>query len=141
MSTYSFTYSSTAESADRVLDDLLKVLHDEEIEKDVARALSVALSEAFTNAIVHGNRLNPAKEVVVELEVDDSEVSADIVDRGKGGLERIDTRTSPTETDEGGRGVDLIRYYADSCSFTEVENGGLKVSITVRRQKKTIGRL
>lgn len=137
MKDFRFAYPSEREAADRVLDDLLQFLSDCSVEEDVARALSHAVSEAFTNAVIHGNCESASKLVEVHLRVMDSQVIADIIDQGKGGVKRIESRKPPTELDEGGRGINLIRHYASSSSFTETGNGGLKVSIVIYRARKT----
>jgi len=112
-----------------MLDDLSQSLAECGINRHLRHAISVAVSEAFTNAVVHGNRVDAAKFVILRLEVKDQQITADIVDQGMGGLERVESRRPSRELDEGGRGVDLIRHYADSCQFKETENGGLQVTI------------
>lgn len=119
-----------------MLDDLLRSLTECEIKDDLRHAISVAVSEAFTNAVVHGNREDSAKLVILRLEVNDRQITADIVDQGLGGLKRVESRRPSRELDEGGRGVDLIRHYADSCQFKETEEGGLQVTICFLNQGK-----
>ena len=122
--------------ADQVLDDLLRVLAEYEIEADLVRGLSLVVSEAFTNAAVHGNQERSDKNVHIILHVTENEVIADIIDHGKGGIELINGKKPSATMDEGGRGVDLIRHYADSNHFTETEDGGLKVSIVFNRTRQ-----
>lgn len=138
MPSYRFTYPSTAETADQVLDDLQQIISENSLNESLSRALSLAVSEAFTNAVIHGNRQNPDKTIDLKVEVNDREVTADIVDQGEGGVQRIESKKPSSVLDEGGRGIDLIRYYADSSNFTETNTGGLKVSIIFRRRKKTM---
>ncbi len=136
MTDFQFTYPSLPEMADQALDDLLQVLDKCSIEKELIQGLSLTVSEAFTNAAVHGNRGHPDRKVQMILHVRENEVVADIVDHGKGGIEQISARKPATEMDEGGRGVDLIRHYADSSHFAETEDGGLKVSIVFTRKRQ-----
>ena len=136
MTDYRFSYSSRREMANQVLDDLLCVFADYFIDENLVRGLTLAVSEAFTNAAIHGNRERLDKNVQVILRVMESEIIADIIDHGKGGVEQIKAKKPSTSMDEGGRGVDLIRYYADSSCFTETEDGGLKVSIVFNRTKQ-----
>lgn len=138
MAHYSFTYPSTHEAADRVLDDVLRIMQEHGVEEEVVRPLTLAVSEAFTNAVVHGNRENPRRKVTVTLSVNENAIATDITDEGEGGVRRINNRRPSAETDEGGRGIDLIRHYADSSEFREVDSGGLRVSITFQRTKTTI---
>ena len=136
MTDYQFSYPSRSEIANQVLDDLLGVLADYFIDENLVRGLTLAVSEAFTNAAIHGNRERLDKNIQVILCVMESEIIADIIDHGKGGVERIKAKEPSTSMDEGGRGVDLIRHYADSSCFTETEDGGLKVSIVFNRTKQ-----
>ena len=138
MPSYLFKYPSTGGAHDRVLDDLFRSLTECGINRNLQHAISVAVSEAFTNAVVHGNREDSAKLVILRLEVNDQGITADIVDHGMGGLKRIESRRPSRELDEGGRGVDLIRHYADSCQFKETEDGGLQVTICFLKTKESI---
>jgi serine/threonine-protein kinase RsbW len=122
--------------ADQALDDLLRVLAEYSLTEDLIRGLSLAVSEAFTNAILHGNRKCPDKNILVILRVRENEIVADIIDHGKGGIEQISTKKPSAQMDEGGRGIDLIRHYADSSHFTETEDGGLKVSVVFGRTRQ-----
>lgn len=136
MTDFRFIYPSLPEMADQALDDLLQVLGEYSVEEDLVRGLSLTVSEAFTNAAIHGNCGSPDRKVHMILHVRENEVVADIIDHGKGGMEQIDSRKPATEMDEGGRGVDLIRHYADSSHFAETEDGGLKVSIVFSRKRQ-----
>ena len=60
-------------------------------------------------------------------------LSADILDQGNNGLDRVNHKRPPTPESEGGRGVNIIRHYADSVSFVETAGGGLKVLIRIDR--------
>jgi len=133
---YLFKYPSTGESHDLMLDDLFRSLNECKIDGSLQHAISVAVSEAFTNAVVHGNCEDSTKLVILRLEVNDQGITADIVDRGMGGLKQIDSRRPSGQLDEGGRGVDLIRHYADSCQFKETDDGGLQVTICFLNQGK-----
>lgn len=119
------------------MDDLAAVIAECSIESTLGRALTLAVSEASTNALIHGNQLDPAKSIKFRVAVNDRQVAADIIDQGKQGVRQIEARGQSSVLDEGGRGVDLIRHYADLVSFTETSHGGLKVSIVFYRNEKT----
>lgn len=141
MPNFLFKYPSVLDAADQALDDLLRSLTECGVDTALRRVISVAVSEAFTNAVIHGNGADPAKIAVLRLEVNDQQIIADIIDQGKGGLKQVESRKPSRELDEGGRGVDLIQHYADSCRFEETEDGGLKVTISFRRTKERISAL
>jgi serine/threonine-protein kinase RsbW len=130
---YEFTYLSTLESADRMLDDLLAVFQEHGLAKHLVHRVSVAVSEAFTNALLHGNRQQADKAIIIKLAINEGEVCADIIDQGKRGLEQIRGKAPATSTGEGGRGIDLIRHYADTAVFAASEDGGLQVHLVFVR--------
>jgi len=121
-----------------MLDDLITVLREHEVQEALFNRICVAVSEAFTNAMVHGNRRDSGKIINVELEVNKSSVVADITDEGTGGIERIKTRRPANTMSEGGRGIDLIQHYASKVSFDNTNSGGLKVSISFDRNRENI---
>lgn len=84
--------------------------------------IEIALHEALTNAVIHGNREDPDKRVyVVCLCSTDGEVSITIRDQGQG----FDSRAVPDPTDSDnllavhGRGVYLMRALMDEVCFEE----------------------
>lgn len=99
-------------------------------DEDSSRIM-LTLSEAVNNAIIHGNKQESDKKVVV-LSTFDSEnrkLTISVEDEGEG----FDPNKLPDPLkeenllNEGGRGVYLIKQYADDLQFT---NGGTKAKIT-----------
>ncbi len=136
MANYEFTYPSSRQANDIALDDLDRCLDAEHVEGAIRHAISLCVSEAFTNAVVHGNTESPTKKVLLTIEVNEREVIADITDQGSGGMRRISSKKPAAVQDEGGRGIDLIRHFADACYFKETESGALRVSIHFQRSDK-----
>ena len=130
-----FEYPSNPESSEQMLDDLNDLLDIREISPHEKYSFLLAISEAFSNAIVHGNQCNPEKLVKMTVSVNENELSADIEDEGQGGLKYIVNRQPSDPFDESGRGIDLIEHYATAVGYTQSPAGGLKVSIKVLRQK------
>ena len=81
----------------------------------------IAMTEAVNNAIVHGNKLDPDKKVVVEYEIQPSDLYFKIVDSGAGfDYENVPDPTSPENLEKpNGRGVFLMRQLADACEFND----------------------
>lgn len=118
------------ENDSHILKDVTGALMDVLRQKGVAEGtifdVHVGFEEALRNAMVHGNKNDPAKKVTVETEVRDDRVTISVEDEGEG----FDPGTvaNPTLDEnllkEGGRGVYLITHLMDEVSY---ENGGRKV--------------
>ena len=139
MPKYEFTYPSVGTSEEKMLDDVLTVLRRNRVDKDFQASFLLAVSEAFTNALVHGNKRNPCKSIKLSIDINNEALAADITDEGRNGLDKIKRRCPPDVLSESGRGVDLIQHYASEVGFTETEKGGLKVSVRfdLAKKKKT----
>ena len=91
----------------------------------------VAVTEAVSNAIVHGNRLNPEKEVRFHYETKDNNLCFIIEDEGKG--YNPDTLPDPTDPQNlenpNGRGVFLMRRLTDDI---KILNNGTRVELYFR---------
>ncbi|UCD63440.1 MAG: ATP-binding protein [Candidatus Zixiibacteriota bacterium] len=136
MKTHEFTYPSVLESEDQMLKDVRTVLDRNAVAGLLKHSFMIVVSEAFTNALRHGNRLDPEKQVNVAVSVNKTEIVADIIDEGRGGLDRVKRKRPSCLMDEGGRGLEIIAHYADSVQFEETEKGGLKVSIKFARTRR-----
>jgi len=82
----------------------------------------IAMTEAVNNAIVHGNRLTPGLDVVVDLEIrDGGTLFFRITDQGPGfDYHSVPDPTAPENLEKpNGRGVFLMRQLSDSCEFLD----------------------
>ncbi len=88
----------------------------------------LGLNEALTNSIVHGNKLNVLKNISIEVNCLNKELFIEITDEGEGFL--VECLKDPTCSEnlkkESGRGIFLIRHFADELDYFE---GGRKVRI------------
>jgi len=134
MPEHRLTYPSTLESSERFLDDLQGLLKEYGVEQPLYQRLCLVLSEAFNNALLHGNKQDPAKNILVVLRVNEKEIFADITDQGKGGAEKVRARKVFGLMADHGRGIDLMQRLATATSFAEVSDGGLKVTVSFSRE-------
>lgn len=97
-------------------------------EETFSRVL-LTLSEAVNNAIIHGNNQDPDKQVVVHAQLDKQVLIIRVRDEGAG----FDPSSLPDPLkeenllNEGGRGIYLIRQYADDVKFGK---GGAEITFT-----------
>jgi len=131
------SYSSTRSSESEFLTDMRNLLADQHLDSTEHHRFMLVVSEAFTNALIHGNRWDSTKYVRVTLDVNSKRLLADIIDEGDGSPDRIDSRPSPSVTSEGGRGVDLMKHFASRVQIERLDDRGLRVSITLDRTETT----
>jgi serine/threonine-protein kinase RsbW len=91
----------------------------------------VALTEAVSNAIYHGNRLNPHKAVRFFYETKANSLCFTVEDEGSGyNPEALPDPTDPENVEfPNGRGVFLMRRLTDDIKF---HNEGRKVELYFR---------
>jgi len=84
----------------------------------------LALEEALVNAIKHGNRMDPTKQVYIACKLNDQKITVVIEDQGDGF--RLDEVPDPTEDENldkpGGRGIMLIRSFMTSIEYNDKGN-------------------
>lgn len=97
-----------------------KVCGEYKINEDYYGNILIALTEAVTNAIQHGNKYDPTKFFDVELKAEDKELKFFVKDEGEG----FDFNNLPDPTDPKniekihGRGIFLMKHLADNVEFT-----------------------
>jgi serine/threonine-protein kinase RsbW len=101
--------------------------------EDESLNVGLAVREAAINAIMHGNKQDPAKVTNITLEVKDGELIAVVRDYGAGF--DPDAAPDPTEADNllmtSGRGLLLIRAFVDSAEFQQMDVG---MQITMKKR-------
>lgn len=98
-----------------------KVRNDFKIDDSIYGNIHLAVVEAVTNAIVHGNKSDKSKEVTFNSLLEDSQLSFTVKDQGTGfNAETIPDPTLPENREKiSGRGVFLIKNLADEVLFEE----------------------
>src|SRR5690554_2588340 len=81
----------------------------------------IAITEGVNNAITHGNKQDPDKEVVVEFFTTKDKLTCKITDQGPGfDFENVPDPTSPENIEKpNGRGVFLMHHLSDGIDFQE----------------------
>lgn len=99
--------------------------------------IKTAVSEAVTNAIIHGYE-NREGEVHIHCQLKDSTLTIEIIDYGKG-IENVEMAkqplyTSKPELERSGMGFTIMESFMDEMRVESIVNMGTKVWM-----KKTIG--
>lgn len=120
---------STFEEVERLEDYVNELQEWADFNDEEYARIMLTLSEAATNAIVHGNKENPQKKVIIRCKLIDNKLVISVKDEGAG----FDPSNLPDPLKEenllnvGGRGVYLIQEYADELKF---EENGTKLIMT-----------
>ncbi len=123
--------ASDPKNVHRVEQFLLKMNSSLKFSDEQLGTLLVVVTEAVNNAIIHGNKRNASKKVVVTGTVQDHLLVIKVKDEGKG----FDPQGIPNPIDEGnllresGRGVFLMRQLAENVSYN---SRGNEVTMKIR---------
>jgi serine/threonine-protein kinase RsbW len=107
------------------LENLIEELADKyNFADDTFANMMTCLNEVFINAIVHGNKLQEDKKVIINAEVDHKRIIWTVTDEGPGfDYNHIPDPTAPENLENlTGRGVFIIKQLADQCIFNAAGN-------------------
>jgi serine/threonine-protein kinase RsbW len=103
--------------------------------EDAAFGVDMAVREAVTNAVLHGNRQDEAKAVEVGFKRLPSEIEITVRDQGEG----FDPESVPDPTDPqnimktSGRGILFMRTFMDEIQWSRHPEGGTVVRMRKKR--------
>lgn len=107
------------------LENLIEDIADTyQISDDTFANMMTCLNEVVMNAIVHGNKMDESKKVIVNAEIDHKRIMWTITDEGNG----FDYNNLPDPTAEEnlenltGRGVFIVKQLSDQCIFNASGN-------------------
>lgn len=107
------------------LENLVEEIADKyQISEDTFANMMTCLNEVATNAIVHGNKLDPEKKVIINAEVDGRRTTWTITDQGEGfDYTNLADPTAPENLENlAGRGVFIVKHLADQVVFNAKGN-------------------
>lgn len=119
--TYTVDLSSTFEEAEKIPDFVDQITEECSLEEGPAETFKLILSEAVTNAILHGNQEDSKKSVHVTVDVTNDTITASVKDEGSGfdPNQKKDPLKEENLLDIGGRGLLIIREFSDHLEFRE----------------------
>jgi len=104
------------------------------VSEEAAFGVEMAVREAVTNAMVHGNHEDESKSVEVIFNCHANELEVEVRDQGEG----FDPATVPDPTNAenllktSGRGIFLMRTFMDQIEWVNRPEGGTMVRMTKR---------
>lgn len=117
--TITYELSSTYEELERV-EHLLNELQEQlGFDDEFYARLMLTVSEASTNAVVHGNKLDPSKKATITAEADEKVLTIITTDEGSGFVPEEVPNPLAEENllKTSGRGVFLMQEYADETEY------------------------
>lgn len=116
--------------------DLIQLVFDDALarlglDEDTRHWVGIAIREAVANAIKHGNRQDPDKEVDVELAVTAEEAIIRVQDNGTGfKMEEVGDPLAPENLlKPNGRGIFYMKNFMDSIEYSQHPEGGTVVTL------------
>lgn len=95
------------------------------LSKDKYNNLALSVSEAASNSMVHGNKLDIEKKVHITVKVTDDIMEIIFKDEGKGF--NINTVPDPTKPEnilkESGRGIHIMKNFLDDLKYNFTPTG------------------
>ncbi|SEN25501.1 serine/threonine-protein kinase RsbW [Mucilaginibacter gossypiicola] len=108
-----------------LLEQLIEEIADKyHVAEDTFANMMTCLNEAVINAIMHGNKQDETKKVIVNAEVDPKRIIWTVTDEGPGfDYNNLADPTAPENLENlTGRGVFIIKHLADQCIFNASGN-------------------
>jgi len=128
-------YPSTLDSVDQAEAAILKAAGEAGFDEDEQHRIGMAVRECMVNAVVHGNRYNRNKKVLVGVNVEKSGSETNLViritDQGEG-FEMTEVPDPLHDTNllrHSGRGLFLMGAFMDDMKVRKVPPNGTEVTL------------
>ncbi len=104
---------------------IVKLAVKSNLRDDKLNSLALSFSEAASNSVVHGNKLDKNKKVKITVHVNDKNMTVIIKDEGKGF--DISTVPDPTKPEnilkDSGRGIHIMRSFLNDLRYNFTPTG------------------
>lgn len=129
---FDVTFPSDTAQGRQVQEQIVGMMEERGFAARDVFGVRLALEEALVNAIKHGNKMDPTKNVRVRWRLDSEHIRVSVEDEGPG----FDVSQVPDPTDEenidkpGGRGIMLMRAFMSVVEYNETGN-----RLTIEKRK------
>jgi serine/threonine-protein kinase RsbW len=129
---------STLESVDRAEEMAVGAAEQAGFDEDDLMRIGMAVRESMVNAVVHGNRYNANKKVLLRVVIEGARLTVRITDQGEGydGGSVPDPVAPENLMRTSGRGIFLIRSFMDEFEMRRLEAGGTEVTLVKYKGSK-----
>ncbi len=120
-----YTLDSTLDSVDRAERTAARVASEAGFDEEQVRQISMAVREAMVNAVLHGNRYDPQRQVEFALERGPRALVVSVRDQGEGlDVANLPDPLAPENLlQPSGRGVFLMRASMDEVRIHSSPSG------------------
>ncbi len=131
---YELVIPSVLERIKYVEDFTEKIAIGMNLSEEDRDSLAIAVTEIVNNAIIHGNRSNPAKKVTIVYLVTMDVLTIQIKDEGAGfdQASLADPRQPENLFKERGRGIFIVKSLMDDIVF-EATDTGMQITLVKKR--------
>ncbi len=104
---------------------IVHLAKESNLREDKLNNLALSFSEAASNSVVHGNKLDKNKKVKITVKVDNTTFSIIIKDEGNGfNLDSVPDPTRPENIlKDSGRGIHIMRSFLDKLYYNFTPTG------------------
>ena len=133
--TTELTFPSRIETVDAATAAVAEFMQRAGVSEEAAFGIDMAVREAVTNAVFHGNQQDESKTVELTLKSSPDAIEIIVVDRGPG----FNPTEVPDPTKEenilkaSGRGIFFMRNFMDEVDWLIRPGGGTTVRMVKRR--------
>ena len=111
-------------------------IREYKLSDEMAHWIELTISESMINAILHGNKADPAKEATLKISSNGYSIEIIVEDQGNGFS--LDSIADPTDAANllkpSGRGILIIRSFMDEVDLSQREGGGSRLRMVKRLQ-------
>ena len=134
VATTELTLPSRIEAVNEAAAAVARMLSDLGADEQIAFGLDMAIREAVTNAVMHGNKQDEAKEVRVNIKSSPEAIEVSVHDEGQGfnPTEVPDPTAAENIMKTSGRGIFFMRNFVDEVEWLIRPEGGTTVRMTKR---------
>ena len=114
------TYTEVEATISSLVEKVRRMVEDDEFYFD----FKLMLSEIMANALIHGNKKDPEKSIMVDADINVDAIRITVEDEGDGfDVDGVADPSIPSNLSKvSGRGIFLVRSLSDSISFNSKGN-------------------
>ncbi len=129
LETTELSFPSRVESVNEAAAAVAEFVNRMGIGEDIAFGIDMAVREAVTNAVIHGNKLDDTKEVGLTLRNTPEVFEISVHDQGSGfnPNEIPDPTSDENLLKTSGRGIFFMRNFMDEVAWSADPKGGTRV--------------